>query len=503
MFTKRKRLHAMVHKQGLSRYILCRLRRNRKISDISIKKEYTMNTKHGHFLGIVVLFAATIFSFNVTGCDDGSSEVDDNPALTGTVSITGTAQVGQTLTANTSQLGGNGTISYQWKRGAAANAVSDTISGATGATYTLVEADKDKYVAVTVTRAGYSGSITSSATAQVAAAGSNGANGQYAGTTWRMFDSALGLNTVTFGNDTVTFTGTLFTNQTSVHLKNDPSRNVTGTTGYSSVITYDGSTGWTTVYYDIQGSQGIQLGRIAGTGATPATLSVFVTEPSSQNSTRTFNKEETRAGAAGAPQNLSGYLYRQKTSTGTFPPTYTWKIHIEWGTVSGASNYQICFVGAGGTEGTFNASGTSNGRVSTNSFDGVYPYLIADNPELRSFVVRADSGAWSSAKQFLPNEASSQPSQGENGRYSNTTWRDGTSSSANTISFGTDTVTLTGSYWGTSAGTHTSYITGDTGVLVAVIVDAEQDLGFRLILNASNQFMIQGQTPYYFTYYEE
>ena len=83
------------------------------------------------------------------------------PALTGTVSITGTAKVGQTLTANTASIGGSGDISYQWKRNGTA------ISGATGSTYTLQSSDLNATFTVTVTRAGYSGGITSSETATI------------------------------------------------------------------------------------------------------------------------------------------------------------------------------------------------------------------------------------------------------------------------------------------------------------------------------------------------
>jgi len=82
------------------------------------------------------------------------------PALSGTVSISGTAMVGNTLTADTSSLGGSGTISYQWKRGTA-------VIGSNSSTYTLQTADIDKTITVTVTRAGYSGSVTSSPTAIV------------------------------------------------------------------------------------------------------------------------------------------------------------------------------------------------------------------------------------------------------------------------------------------------------------------------------------------------
>jgi formylglycine-generating enzyme required for sulfatase activity len=45
-----------------------------------------------------------------------SAETSVLPALTGTVSITGTAKVRDTLTVDVSSLDGNGTISYQWLR---------------------------------------------------------------------------------------------------------------------------------------------------------------------------------------------------------------------------------------------------------------------------------------------------------------------------------------------------------------------------------------------------
>lgn len=81
------------------------------------------------------------------------------PAMTGTVTITGAEKFGSTLTIDTS-LTNSGTPKYQWKR------AGEPISGATGATYTLVEEDITKTITVTVTADGImgTGSITSSAT---------------------------------------------------------------------------------------------------------------------------------------------------------------------------------------------------------------------------------------------------------------------------------------------------------------------------------------------------
>ena len=73
----------------------------------------------------------------------------DNSPATGVPTITGTAQVGETLTADTSGIAdadglANATFSYQWL------ADDSEISGATNATYTLVAADEGKAVKVQV-----------------------------------------------------------------------------------------------------------------------------------------------------------------------------------------------------------------------------------------------------------------------------------------------------------------------------------------------------------------
>jgi hypothetical protein len=93
-------------------------------------------------------------------------------ALTGTVSIEGTAAVGQTLTAVTTALEGSGGISYQWYRGGI------EIPGANDDSYTVQAADVGSTITVTVTRTGYSGSATSLPTAVIPAPIGSG---QYAG----------------------------------------------------------------------------------------------------------------------------------------------------------------------------------------------------------------------------------------------------------------------------------------------------------------------------------
>jgi len=84
--------------------------------------------------------------------------------LSGTVTITGNAIFGETLTAQTEGLASSpsleslGTLSYQWKRNGA------EITGATSPTYTLAQADIGATITVTVTAANCEGSVTSDPT---------------------------------------------------------------------------------------------------------------------------------------------------------------------------------------------------------------------------------------------------------------------------------------------------------------------------------------------------
>jgi hypothetical protein len=73
----------------------------------------------------------------------------------------------QTLTANTTNLGGDGTISYQWKRGDTASGPWTDIENATNSIYYRTLADTEKYITVTVTRSGNTGSVTGAAVSPV------------------------------------------------------------------------------------------------------------------------------------------------------------------------------------------------------------------------------------------------------------------------------------------------------------------------------------------------
>ena len=93
-------------------------------------------------------------SGSVTSASVGPVTPAGLPALTGTVSITGTPQVGQTLTANTASLGGSGTMTFQWRRGG-------INVGTNSSTYVVQAADVGSMITVTVIRANNSGTVAS------------------------------------------------------------------------------------------------------------------------------------------------------------------------------------------------------------------------------------------------------------------------------------------------------------------------------------------------------
>ena len=113
---------------------------------------------------------------------DATDPVTPKPSspATGQPTISGTAQVGETLTANTSGIADadgldDATFSYQWI------ADDSDIAGATGSTYTLAAADEGKVVKVRVSftdDAGHAETLTSTATVAVAAKPSSPATGQ-------------------------------------------------------------------------------------------------------------------------------------------------------------------------------------------------------------------------------------------------------------------------------------------------------------------------------------
>ncbi len=82
------------------------------------------------------------------------------------VSVTGTAKVNETLSANVQPDGA--TVTYQWKKADSSTGPYSDIDSAVNATYQLTSSEQDKYIKVEVTGTGeYEGTATSTATAQV------------------------------------------------------------------------------------------------------------------------------------------------------------------------------------------------------------------------------------------------------------------------------------------------------------------------------------------------
>ena len=114
------------------------------------------------------------FTTGMSGVPAVTNNSNVSPA-TGAPTITGTAEVGQTLTAVTTGItDANGltspTYRYQWIR---VNGAEADISGAMSSTYTLVDADLGETITVRVSfedDAGYTETLTSAATATVVAA---------------------------------------------------------------------------------------------------------------------------------------------------------------------------------------------------------------------------------------------------------------------------------------------------------------------------------------------
>ena len=136
---------------------------------------YTLaDTDEGKAIKVEVTFtddAGNAETLTSAATDAVAAASTPNSPATGDPTISGTAQVGETLTANTSDIADDDGLSnvqyeYQWL------AAGASIAGATGITYTLADTDEGKAIKVEVTftdDAGNEESLTSAATDAVAA----------------------------------------------------------------------------------------------------------------------------------------------------------------------------------------------------------------------------------------------------------------------------------------------------------------------------------------------
>ena len=158
---------------------------------IKVRVSFTDDAGHGETL--------------TSAATEAVDAVPNSPA-TGAPTVTGTAQVGETLTADTSGIAdtdglSGATFSYQWGAG------GSEIAGATGSTYTLTSSEEGQTIKVAVSftdDAGFDESLTSAATASVAAAEPDEPPAQPQGLTGTVAHDAVSLTWNDPGDDTIT-----------------------------------------------------------------------------------------------------------------------------------------------------------------------------------------------------------------------------------------------------------------------------------------------------------
>lgn len=119
--------------------------------------------------------AANTYTFtmpagNVTVTAEFEAVAVEPDEITGTVTVSGTAKVGETLTAAVADLNEGATAKYQWQANTGADGAYENIADATAETFVVTEDLVGKTVKVVVTADGYTGSIESAPTAEVVAA---------------------------------------------------------------------------------------------------------------------------------------------------------------------------------------------------------------------------------------------------------------------------------------------------------------------------------------------
>jgi hypothetical protein len=87
------------------------------------------------------------------------------------VDIAGTAKVGETLTAVTDSLKGEGSLAYLWQFAPSEDGEFTAIADAEAASYTLTAEDEAQYLRVEVSRRGYTGILASAAMGPVTTSG--------------------------------------------------------------------------------------------------------------------------------------------------------------------------------------------------------------------------------------------------------------------------------------------------------------------------------------------
>jgi hypothetical protein len=148
-------------------------------------------------VGLTVAFSVPVAVFATMGTAESSTAAAAQyaPSNTGSPTISGTAQEGNTLTANTGTWTSSSAVTYgyQWQRCNSTGAACINIAGATGQTYTVQAADVGNTLRVVVTARNTDGSSSANSanTAVVTAKSTAGTTAPTTGTTMAAADVKL------------------------------------------------------------------------------------------------------------------------------------------------------------------------------------------------------------------------------------------------------------------------------------------------------------------------
>ena len=277
------------------------------------------------------------YSGTVTSADVGPVTA----SITAIGAISGTAQVGSTLTAGTMTPSG-ATASYQWYESTAMGGPYTSISGATSSTYTITASYVNNYIEVQATgTGGYSGTVTSAYVGPVTAelltsigaitgtvqvgstltAGTLTPSGATASYQWLYATTPSGTYNSISGATLSSY------NVASTYSGDYIKVQATGTSGYSGIVT--------STYVGPVTTPITAIGAISGTTQVGSTLSAGVITPSGA----TVSYQWLHATAAGGPySNITNatsntytvattyggdYIEVQATGTGSYSGTVT------------------------------------------------------------------------------------------------------------------------------------------------------------------------------------
>ena len=126
----------------------------------------------GCMQNMATIALAALVAIGIAACNNEPEASKESSELTGSVTIPNNIRIGDTVEANTSALGGKGTINYQWQTSSTANGPFTNLSGITENPYFVLPSDRvsaGRFLRVRVTRDLSQGYINSNAAELTAA----------------------------------------------------------------------------------------------------------------------------------------------------------------------------------------------------------------------------------------------------------------------------------------------------------------------------------------------